>query len=292
MKASYIKIAAEKQSQFYCSYLDLPQFDHPWHFHPEMELTLILESSGIRYVGDNTARFKAGDLILLGPNVPHLWQNSKTDEDSTSRSRALVLQIQPDFLSSVFKSMHGLEPLIELFKNAERGVSFSSNTSKSMTPLFREIYEKTGLKKWAAVFRLLAELSEIKDYKLLASTGYVPQITNQDFDLMNQIFKYVKDNIDSKITLQEMADLAYLTKHSFCRFFKQKTGKSFFTFLNEYRINHAKRLLLESEHLSVNEVALKSGFPSVQHFNSKFKELNEGLTPTKFLKNHREVQTN
>lgn len=284
MKASYIKIAAERESQFYCTYLDLPQFDHPWHFHPEFELTLILESSGMRYIGDDTSKFKECDLVLVGPNVPHLWQNSKLHLESTNRSRALVLQLHPNFLTSVFKNFQELQALIELFKLARRGVHFSHKTSKQVMPLFMDVYNKKGLRKWAALFNLFSHLAEANNYRLLASNGYVPQMTNQDFSLMNQIFQYVRDNIDSKITLQEMADMAYLTKHSFCRFFKQKTGKSFFTFLNEYRVNHAKRILLENKHISINEVALKSGFPSVQHFNSKFKELNHGLTPTKYVK--------
>ena len=291
MKASYLKVVADTERQFYCSYLDLPRFDHPWHFHPEFELTLILEGSGIRYVGDSTERFRKGDLILLGPNVPHLWQNGSSYLEHTRRSRALVLQVHPDFLATVFKNFQDLQPLVRLFGHAERGVCFSKGTSEAIVELFMRLYHEKGLRKWAAFFDLLVHLSEVEDYTLLASNGYVPQVNNKDFDVMNQIFNYVKDNIDSRITLQEMADLVHFTKHSFCRYFKQKTGMSFFTFLNEYRINQAKRILLEKQYLSIREVALMCGFPSVQHFNSKFKALNQGRTPSRFLKDYVEVET-
>ena len=130
MKASFYKIIFDKEKQFNCVNIDLPAFDHPWHFHPEFELTLILESEGIRYVGDHTSRFKEGDFVLLGSNIPHLWQNNKAHlEDIGKRSRAMVLQFPPDFINRVFKDALELQPLIQLFQLAERGVSFSAKTT-------------------------------------------------------------------------------------------------------------------------------------------------------------------
>ena len=102
MKASFLKIFFDSGRPFHCEYLDLPHFDHPWHFHPELELTLILESDGIRYVGDHTGRFKEGDLVLVGSGLPHLWQNEKTHiEDAHKRSRAIVLQFPEELLAGL-----------------------------------------------------------------------------------------------------------------------------------------------------------------------------------------------
>jgi len=284
MKASFYKIIFDTKSPLHCSYIDLPVFDHPWHFHPEFELTLILESDGIRYVGDHTSRFKEGDLVLLGPNLPHIWQNNKEHlENSKRKSRAIVLQFPDDFIKRVFADTIELQTLVELFKQAERGVSFSKKTSTQITPLLMDIHKRDGLRKWSAVFNLLSELTEASEYGLLASPGYTPHLSNRDFDLMNQMFDHIRNNIENKISLQEMANMACLTKPSFCRLFKQKTGKSFFAFLNEYRINNAKRMLLEDRRGSIGHIARKSGFPSVQHFNSKFKEFNNGLTPSQYI---------
>jgi AraC-like DNA-binding protein len=284
MKASFYKIIFDTKAPFHCDYIDLPDFDHPWHFHPEFELTLILVSEGIRYVGDNTARFEKGDLVLLGPNLPHLWLNNKTNLEDSGRSRAIVLQFPQDFIDRIFKDAIELQPLVQLFLLAERGISFSSKTSNQITPLLLDIHQKKGLRRWSAVFELLSQLTEAADYNLLASPGYLPQLTTRDCNLMNQIFEHIRNNIENKITLQEMADMACLTKPSFCRFFKQKTAKSFFTFLNEYRVNNAKRMLLEDRRRPIGFIAQKSGFPSVQHFNAKFKKLNGGLTPSQYRK--------
>ena len=288
MKASFYKIIFDKETPFRCTYIDKPAFDHPWHFHPEYELTLIIESEGIRYIGDHTTSFKAGDLVLVGSNLPHLWMNNENEngdlEDNGSRSRRITLQFPLNFMSTIFKDAEELEPLAHLFKLAERGISFSKKTSNEIAPLLMDINKRKGLRKWVAVFNLLFQLTEAKDYTLLASTGYTPQLSTKDSGLMNQIFDYIRINIEKKISLQEMADMACLTKPSFCRLFKQKTGKSFFVFLNEYRVNNAKRMLLENKYQSIAQIAQKSGFATSQHFNSKFKELNNGLTPSQYLK--------
>ncbi|SHE36303.1 AraC-type DNA-binding protein [Arenibacter palladensis] len=288
MKASFYKIIFDKETPFRCTYIDKPVFDHPWHFHPEYELTLILESEGIRYIGDHTSSFKAGDLVLLGSNLPHIWMNNdnkKTNlDDNANRSRRITLQFPLDFMNGIFKDAEELEPLAQLFKLAERGIAFPQKTSSKIAPLLLDINKRKGLRKWVAVFNLLFELTETKEYIILASQGYTPQLSTKDSDMMNQIFDYIRKNIENKISLQEMADLACLTKPSFCRLFKQKTGKSFFVFLNEYRINNAKRMLLKNKHYSIGYIAQKSGFSTPQHFNSKFKELNNGLTPSLYLK--------
>lgn len=287
MKASFYKILFDKETPFRCTYIDLPFFNHPWHFHPEIELTLILESEGIRYVGDNTSKFTAGDLILLGSNLPHLWMNDKSSshmENNIKRSRRVTLQFPVEFMNSMFMHAEELESLVQIFKLAGRGISFSKKTSRQIAPLLLEVHERKGLPKWITVFHLLLQLTEAKDFRLLASPGYLPNLTNKNHNLMNQIFQYIRNNIENKISLQEMADMACLTKPSFCRLFKQKTGKSFILFLNEFRINYAKRMLLEDRHLTIGQIAQKSGFPSVQHFNSKFKEINNGLTPSQYIK--------
>ncbi|SMG41278.1 AraC family transcriptional regulator [Arenibacter troitsensis] len=289
MKASFYKIIFDKETPFRCTYIDKPKFDHPWHFHPEFELTLILESEGIRYIGDHISGFKAGDLILVGSNLPHLWMNNENEKDhldnNGNRSRRITLQFPLNFMDIIFKDAEELEPLAQLFKLAERGISFSNKTSIEIAPLLLDINKRKGLRKWVAVFNLLFQLTEAKDYTLLASNGYTPQLNTKDSDLMNRIFDHIRNNLENKISLQDMADMACLTKPSFCRLFKQKTGKSFFVFLNEYRINNAKRMLLEDKRLSISHIAHKSGFPSIQHFNSKFKELNNGLTPSQYTKN-------
>lgn len=283
MKPSFYKILFDRETPFRCTYIDKLSFDHPLHFHPEIELTLILESEGVRYIGDNTSNFCQGDLILIGSNLPHIWINEKV-KNKTSRSRRITLQFPPALINTMFTHADELEPVAQLFQLADRGVCFSDKTSKEIEPLLLAVHENKGLPKWICVFELLLKLTQVKEFKLLASPGYQTNLTGKDMDRMNLIFQYIRNNIENKITLDEIADIACLTKPSFCRLFKQKTGKSFIIFLNEFRINHAKRMMLEGKQITIGRIAQKSGFNSVQHFNVKFKRYNDGLTPTEYLK--------
>jgi len=283
MKPSFYKVLFDKETPFRCTYIDKLSFDHPWHFHPEIELTLILESEGVRYIGDNTSNFCQGDLILVGSNLPHIWIN-ENEKNKVSRSRRLTLQFPKNLMDTIFAHAEELEPVAQLFQRADRGIYFSSKTSREIEPLLRKINERKGLPKWISVFELLQRLTQVKDYTLLASPGYQTNLTHRDIDRMNRVFQYIRNNIENKITLDEISNIACLTKPSFCRLFKQKTGKSFIIFLNEFRINHAKRMMLEDKQVPIGRIAHKSGFNSAQHFNVKFKKYNDGLTPTEYLK--------
>ena len=238
----------------------------------------------MRYVGNHTSRFKEGDLILLGSDLPHVWLNDKSNmenEDLNKKSRALVIHFSKNFLSNVFQNSAELKPLTKLFQLAERGISFPERISKKATSMMFDVQQKTGLQQWIAVLKLLDLLLACQDYALLATTEYHPKLTVKDKDIISKVLDYVRNNIEDKIELDDVADIACLSKHAFCRYFKKKTTKSFFTFLNDYKIENAKRMLHENSSLSIGTIAIKSGFPSVQHFNAKFKALN-GITPSEY----------
>ncbi len=287
MKASLKRIVFDGQTPFRCSYSDLPNYNHKLHYHDNgLELTLILEGSGTRFVADNVADFHSGDLVLLGPNLPHLWLNMKKsfDKNETFYRRA-TLHFSKDFIDKVFSESMELMPLINLFKMSKRGIGFSKKTSRIIKPLLFHICNiRGGLRKWSVIFDIFYHLSEANSFDLLGSPGYCLHNDISNNQVFDKIFQYVENNKEKKITLKEIAEMAFLTKSSFCRFFKQKTGKPFFVFLNEFRINHARKLLIEDNDLQISEIAIRSGFPSVQYFNSKFKEYNKGLTPLQYLK--------
>lgn len=283
MKPSFYKILFDQGTPFRCTYIDVPRFNHPLHYHPEIELTLIVEGDGIRHIGDNTSNFGKGDLVLIGSNLPHRWKNEE-DKYPSSRSRRITLQFPNDFMNGIFRYAEELAPVAQLFRMADRGIQFSKNTGYEIEPLLMEIHQGAGLQRWISVFELLQKLVEADNFKILASPISHINSTNKETDRMGQIFQHVKNNIENKITLEEVADIACLTKPSFCRLFKQKTGKSFILFLNEFRINYAKRMMMQDKDMTIGQIAQKSGFNSIQHFNTKFKEFNEGLNPSQYLK--------
>ncbi len=98
---------------------------------------------------------------------------------------------------------------------------------------------------------------------------------------MQLIFDHVMKNFQQEISLQSVADLAYMTPNAFCRYFKQRTNKTFFQFLIELRIANACKLLIYEKELPIEEVSIRSGFNNLSNFNRKFKELMK-TTPNKY----------
>ena len=146
-----------------------------------------------------------------------------------------------------------------------------------------EITKQSGLKRWSIFFDVLCLLTETKDYQLLAGAHYHPNLKTTDTIVMNRIYEYVRIHFKRKITLSEIAEIGHLSKPAFCRYFKRKTSKSFFEFLNEYRIGQAKKILRDHSSIPIGNIAAQSGFPSVQHFNAQFRKL-ENITPKQYRK--------
>jgi AraC-like DNA-binding protein len=90
----------------------------------------------------------------------------------------------------------------------------------------------------------------------------------------------MQSNYDKNITLEEMAKLVGMTEVSFSRFIKKRTGKTFVDSLNEIRIGHASRLLIDTTH-TIAEISYQTGFNNLSYFNRVFKARNS-CTPKEF----------
>ena len=87
IKASYEVLQPASGHSFLIRKFDKIAFDAPYHFHEEYELTYILHGRGKRYVGSHMEDFTSGDLVLLGPNLPHCWKLEADDQDQRRSQR-------------------------------------------------------------------------------------------------------------------------------------------------------------------------------------------------------------
>ncbi len=277
MKAFFEKIFPFDTSSFRVRSIEMEEFDAPWHYHPEYELTYILSSKGVRYVGNHFENFMEGDLVLLGPNLPHCWKNS--GKQSTSAS-AVVIQWKDDlfgqdwFLKNEFESVH------KLLQASRMGVKFETKLAEQLKANFLELLSVPKFEKIICFLRILNALSQHKDFSKVCASNYSDTVHQGDQERINTIFQYVKDNYHQKITLTGVSSKVHISEESFSRFFSNFLGKPFFTFLNEYRINAACNLLIETN-LTVSEVALASGFESLPFFFRQFKKY-KGCSPRHF----------
>ena len=282
MKAIFEKIHPSKKESITLFKHEKPFFDSHWHFHPEYELTYIIKSTGTSYVGNHVQSFSDGELLLLGPNLPHCWKNHK---DNTSTAKAIVIQWLPEALSDI-NEFSSIQTLLE---KSKRGVKFNSQCVADSSKLIKEMLNQQSFEKYMSFLTLLNGLSKEENYTILSDSTVK---NNLSFDVSNRldtILSYVENNFQHKIKLKDVANLVYMTESSFSRFFSQHMRRPFFEFLNEFRINNATRLLLKTNN-PIAEIGFMSGYETLPFFYKQFKK-HKTYTPLTYRKMFQEIKS-
>ena len=267
MKATLEHIEKNDSQSFEAFIYDSKHFDAPWHFHPYYELTYIEKGSGIRYVGDSIEKFSEGELVMLGTNLPHCWKD--TGEPNV---RSVIIQWQDDFLGLGWKRKPEFAKIAELLKRSGKGLKFSELIAIEVQLKMNKIVHASGFERMGIFLDILNQLSESSDYKILSKSGFKASTTEQSTNRINKVYAFVASRYQTKIKLSEIASELALSEEAFCRFFKKALNKSFVTYVNEYRINMACRLLLETDK-HVSEVAFACGYESLPFFYRQFKRI-------------------
>ncbi len=252
--------------------------DAAWHYHPQFELLYISQSTGIRFVGDSVSHFSAGELVLVGSNLPHLWRNDPSyyKEDNSEKVKTVVIKFMKNFIGNETFSYPEFSSINSLLEESKYGLSFGPKISHELHDELMELVNLSPPLQSIKLLEILHRLSLTENKTVLSSTD-MRQYATEPSKKIDAILKFISDNYASNISLKDVADIACMTTNSFCRFFKKMTNKSFTQFLNEIRIRNASRLLLEDE-LSVSQVCYMVGYNSITNFYKQFK-LITGYTP-------------
>ena len=285
MKATFQKILLSEGSSFLASRLILHRFHSEYHFHPEYELKYVIESKGKRFVGDTIENFQEGDLILLGPNIPHYWRNDEIhDQSDLIQAKAVVVLFSEDFLGNKLFSLQEMTPVRELLKKSHSGLVFPNATNSQIPKMMDEVTEAKGPLRIILILEILAELAKSESRKLLTeefSSGTPCLDANSpSFARLQKVHHYVIKNFHSPIQIEDVAQIANMTPHAFCKYFKKSTKKTFMTFLNELRVCHAKKLLIENK-IPISQICVEAGFNNISNFNRQFKT-GTHMTPSDF----------
>lgn len=254
-------------------------FSYPWHYHPELELTLILAGRGLRYVGDSIHAFEEGDLCLVGASTPHCWLSKP---DPGRPVRALVVQFPPEVFGQGFLELSAAKPIVELFEQADRGLALRGalcqRVTEAMGHLFSEV--QRPLDQLVRLLNVLTMMAESQQYETLSLTRAHRPETPRHVETAQRVLMYIHEHASRQLSQREVADLVGLSAAGFSRFFSRHFGKPFITYLAEMRIGNACRLLMETQH-SVAQIAVDVGFNNLANFNRRFREL-KGATPTEY----------
>jgi len=248
------------------------------HQHEELQISYIKQGEGTLLVGDTVSFYKAGDIIVLGENLPHVF---KSDVVKSDVSIMLSIFFTKHSFGSTFFDTEELKSLRSFFKKAENGFKIS-NINSSISSPFEKLYAQSKLDRFITFFTLLKGINK-QSYESLSSFVSTKKYNDAEGKRMSAVFEYTINNYQREISLAVIAREAAMTKNAFCKYFKKRTNKTYVTFLNELRIEEACKMLQTQQELSVAEVAESSGFQNISNFNRKFKGL-KGKTPREYRK--------
>ncbi|OHX66344.1 AraC family transcriptional regulator [Flammeovirga pacifica] len=280
MKAFLEKVITQDESTLRAFKYDDKQFVTPWHLHPEYELTYIVKSNGSRYVGNNVNDYHPGELVLLGPNLPHCWKDDSNDEDNVE---SLVFQWPKELIDPLFS----FSDIKYVFQNVDRGILFENPDSINIKEKMLAIIEANHWERYAKFITLLGELHQLKVKEILAGESYSYDSSKDTNNRIDIVQNFVEKNFSRKIKLSEIAEELNMTEQSFSRFFSKNMQRPFFVYLNEYRINRVSRLLLETD-MQVAEIGYTCGYESLPFFYQQFKKF-KVYSPLEFRKMYRKI---
>lgn len=282
MRALLEKVALQPGESFACREFRLPRFDSRWHFHPECELTLIEQSHGLRFVGDSIERFEAGDLVLLGSNLPHYWTNPP---EWRGPAHSIVVQFREDLLGRDWLATPELAAVQRLLARAGRGVAFSGRTATVAAERLRAMAGLAPFPRLQALLEVLHALASAPGARLLASAGFAPVLDLDDASRLGRVLDYVNRMAGDGVQQREAARRAGLSPAAFSRYFRKKLGHTFEAFVNEVRVGRICRALIEEPERSVAEIALRAGYNNLANFNRQFRR-RAGLAPLAYRRKH------
>jgi AraC-like DNA-binding protein len=279
MKAIFQRLTTESEEGFAFKAIRSPGFDCPWHVHPEYELILVIQGHGYRIVGDNISRLSAGDLVLVGPGLPHIWQDERGSGGRAS-VYFLLMQFEDKFLGDGLLRLPAMEPLRRLLHRARRGLHIVGKTHGKVAALMKHMADLKGMDRVLQFLQILAALAGSEDCEPIASPGFAADTSLYDQERMDRVFQFLNRKVGEPMRLSEAAQIVNLSEGAFSRFFRLHTGKTFPEFVNELRIGRACTLLMEDD-LNITEVAYECGFTNLSNFNRQFLRL-KGLSPHEF----------
>lgn len=283
-----LKIVNTQQSEaFQIMKVNDPYFFPTWHFHPELEIMLVQEGSGIRFVGNSMERFQAGDLVLYGSNIPHLYRSDKEyyQKDTELVSKATVVYFKENFLGDSFWQLPPIAPIKKLLALSRRGIKFQGEAKEELKRQIQLLDEqKNSIGRIIDLLSILKIMAETKEYELLLNTAFTKYVSEDECERINKVYQFIIDNYTDNPTLEQVSAVANMSETAFCRYFKSHTNKTYTQFLNDIKVDNACRLLIDNR-LSISQICFETGFNNFTHFNDQFKKIT-GITPKQYQASH------
>jgi AraC-like DNA-binding protein len=251
-----------------------------YYYHPQVEIVYFEKGYGTCIIGNKVLNFKSGDIFILGKNLPHLFKNDIRYNNKKIEIRTLVLHFLEDYWGDIFLNLPDMNKIKNLLVKVKRGMQLKGKLKQMVAGYMKNLFVAKSSDRIILLLQVLNLVSNSKDRTVILPLGFEPALDEHNEDRINDVYSYTMKNYYKKISTQEIASVACLSKNSFCRYFKIKTGKTYTKFLHEIRINHACKLLTESN-LNISQISNECGFINYANFFRYFKDLT-GKTPAEY----------
>ena len=278
MKPYLEHIAASKDGSWTLFDRRLPAIPFEWHYNSEYELTLTLNSRGQRFVGDSMAGYEDGDLVLIGPKIPHTWCSSG-DCGAGPTHQAIVLWFSEVFVQSLVRPHVELRPIQLLLENSTRAIEFSEGARTKARPLICAMLQQTAEDRLPALLQVLLLLSRDTKARPLMSAP-VDAMPNATEERIGRVVHYLHQHYREPNPVDQLIRIAALSRSSLHRLFRQQTGMTTTDYVTRLRIGNACALLINTEK-PISFIADHVGYRNLANFNRQFKET-KGQTPRQF----------
>ncbi len=282
MSANYQKLNLDLSASLYMDFwVRSDYFGFHWHYHPEIEICYVKQGYGQRIVGESIERFEAGDLVLLGSNLPHCWISDDAFNELSSQMEVYVIHLDVRKLMGQL-AIQEWQELRQFLEQARMGFAFSLTKDPQLLKALRDFEQAEGMQKTLCLMTLLLLMYQAKARHSLCPSSYIPETGKQVEERIIRVCSYIHEHYREKISIATLAGMAHMNESAFCRFFKKVLGKTSIEYINELRINTASHELIMSTK-PINQIALEQGFVSLSQFNQLFKRYNQ-MTPSAYRK--------
>jgi AraC-like DNA-binding protein len=277
MKPLIEKLPLSENSSFVASTHATPLFEVPWHQHIEYELILFTQGEGTSYIGNYVGEFKTGDIFFLGSNLPHSFQKANSELFTS----AVVVHFREDFWGETFLQLPESRTIRQLLETSSKGLRITGKSKQLLDSLLQQLENTQGFARIIQLCQCLEIMASQQEFETV-STQEINGLNHRHKERIDAIFKYTIAHFQEAITLTDIAAHAGMSVPAFCSYFKKSTKKTYIDFLNEVRIGHACKQLMDTQ-MSIEQVCYDSGFNTPANFNKQFLKVKE-VTPSQYRK--------
>jgi len=282
MKPQLLQVSKDLIHSFSARHDTTPNINNRWHYHPEVELIYFRKGNGTQYIGDSISPFYAGNIVLVGSNLPHYWKFDGSFFNDTHKESVdvSVVHFNESFWGSTFLNLPENKIIRQTLDDAARGIHITGAEQSSIGNLIEMIVGAEGSRKIILLMEVLSTIGLNRQNSYLASIGFKHNFQESEKDRIHAIYNYSLANFKKKISLDDIAAVANVSPKSFCKYFKSKSRKTYSLFINEIRVGYACKLLIDGN-IDIKEACYESGFYNFTSFHKYFK-LITGKSPLSY----------